>query len=66
MKNKQNKDKNVICRVDDELYSELEQCRELLGINWSYQLRDFLKRKTVELKPQLDEKKIQYGITKCK
>ncbi|MFZ6755564.1 hypothetical protein ACO0KY_19625 [Undibacterium sp. Dicai25W] len=45
-----NKTKQIICRMDDELFAELEIIREQLGVNWSFQVRHFLKNKVDELK----------------
>ena len=50
------KTKQIICRMDDDLFSELEILRDQLGINWSFQVRKFLQDKIVELKPTIKMK----------
>ena len=42
--------------MDDALFVELEKIRETLGVNWSFQVRDFLQDKVAELKPQAQAK----------
>lgn len=53
---KSQKKKQIICRMNDELFSELETIRETLGVNWSFQVRDFLQEKVSELKPHAQAK----------
>ena len=48
--------KQINIRMDDALFVELEKIRETLGVNWSFQVRDFLQDKVAELKPQAQAK----------
>lgn len=42
--------KGISFRVKDELFTEMEMMREQLGVNWSFQLRNFLQSKVEQLK----------------
>ena len=58
MKQQQNRTnaKIVNFRVNDDLFVDMELVREKLGVNWSFALRDFIKNKVAELKPQAQAK----------
>jgi hypothetical protein len=50
---RKSKDRQIICRMDDDLFLDLELIRESLGVNWSFQVRQFLQDKVDELKPTM-------------
>ncbi|HEX8980260.1 MAG TPA: hypothetical protein VF811_11180 [Parasulfuritortus sp.] len=39
---KRTREKQVIFRVDEQCFSDLEQIREQYGVNWSFVLRQFI------------------------
>jgi hypothetical protein len=48
--NDKQKTKQIICRMNNELFLELDYLREQLGVNWSFQVRQFLQYKVEQLK----------------
>ncbi len=49
---KQNKDKLFQLRINKDLQDEMDSLRESMDVNWSLDIRNFLKNRVAELKKQ--------------
>ncbi len=49
---KQNKDKLFQLRINKDLQDEMDSLRENMDVNWSLDIRNFIKMRVAELKKQ--------------